>query len=248
MKRSTFAERHPFAFSLLLLLLLLVVQGAGVAIAQSRGLPATTFGAYTGLLLALLLAVIVTRLGWWREIGFRSAESPAALLLYLPAFILPLGSLTFGIALSALPALLNFALLAAASGFVEEDTFRGLVLRAFLPRGPWRAVLISAALFGAVHALNVLAGYEPLYALVQIAYALAIGFGFGAMVVKGRLLWPLIVAHALGNFFAFINDGEVGPQLFIVSLTYVLLFTGYGLYLMLRKERVPDTPSAASVS
>lgn len=163
-----------------------------------------------------------------------------ALLLYLPAFILPVGSLSFGVAVTALPALLSFALLAAASGFVEEVIFRGLMLRALRPRGAWTVVLVSAALFGLTHALNVLAGYDPLYAALQVAYALAIGFGFGVLVLKGGLIWPLVIAHALGNFFAFINDGQIGPHLYIVTGLYILVFGGTGLYWMLRK----DSPAA----
>ena len=66
------------------------------------------------------------------------------------------------------------------------------------------------------------AGYTPLYALLQVAYALAIGFCFGAMVVKSRLLWPLIIVHGLGNFAAFLNDGQVGMHLYVVTIFYVV--------------------------
>lgn len=225
-------ERHPLRFSLLLLLLLIVVQAVGVGAAQQMGLPPTTFAVYTEAFLAVILALFVSLLHWWPEIGFRLPAARSRLLLFLPALALPLGNLTFGIAERAWPALLSAALLALLSGFVEEVAFRGLMLRAFRPTGTWRALLVSTALFGLTHAFNVLAGYEPLYALIQIAYALAIGFGFGAMVLKGRMLWPLILAHALGNFVAFINGGEIGPQLYLVSLFYILLFAGYGFYLM----------------
>jgi membrane protease YdiL (CAAX protease family) len=97
-------------------------------------------------------------------------------------------------------------------------------------------LVTSTALFGLTHALNVFAGHDPLYAALQVGYALAIGFGFGAMVLKSRLLWPLALTHGLGNFFAFINAGQIGPQLFVVLTLYIVLFVGYGLYLMLRGE------------
>ena len=56
------------------------------------------------------------------------------------------------------------------------------------------------------------------------------------MLVKGRLLWPLIIAHGLGNFAAFLNDGQIGMHLYVVTIVYVVLFTGYGLYLMTRPD------------
>ena len=78
---------------------------------------------------------------------------------------------------------------------------------------------------------------------VQVLYALAIAFAFGAIAVKTRVIWPLAVAHGLGNFFAFINSpanqaltGSLLVHFLIVTGAYIVLFTGYGLYLMLRKE------------
>lgn len=236
MENLHFGEKHPFRFSFLMLLLLVVVQAAGVVIAQQMGLPLTSFGGYTEAVLAIILVIIVSRLGWWQEIGFRKPERLASLLLFLPALALTFGNLTFGIAATQVSALLTFAFLAVTSGFVEEVLFRGLMLRAFLPQGEWKAVLIPAAIFGLTHLLNVIAGYEPVYAVIQVCYALSIGFGFGAMVIKGRIIWPLIIAHALGNFFAFINNGQIGAQLLVVSLMYIVLFTGYGLYLMLHEK------------
>jgi uncharacterized protein len=236
MKSLGAVERHPFRFSFLLLLLLVLVQAAGVVIASRVGLPASSIGTFTEIVLALILIILVSRLRWWNEIGFRKLEHPADLLYFLPALALPIGNLTFGIAVTEVSALLSFATLAIASGFVEEVIFRGLILRAFVPRGQWKALVTSSALFGFTHALNVFAGHDPLYATLQVGYALAIGFGFGAMALKSRLLWPLALAHGLGNFFAFINGGQVGPYFFVVSTLYIVLFVGYGLYLMLRGE------------
>jgi uncharacterized protein len=234
------AQRQPFRFSFLLLLLLVLVQAAGVVIAGRTGLPASRVGIVTELVLALILIILVSRLGWWKEIGFRKPEHPADLLLFLPALALPIGNLTFGVAVTGVSAFLSLATLAMASGFVEEVIFRGLMLRAFAPGGQWKALVTSTALFGFTHALNVFAGHDPLYAALQVGYALGIGFGFGAMALKSRLLWPLVLAHGLGNFFAFINDGQVGPHLFVALTLYIVLSVGYGLYLMLRGEAKRD--------
>ena len=244
MNEPNIAESHPIIFSLALLLLLIIIQGVGVGAAQQMGLPPSSFATYTEIVLAFILLALVTALRWWREIGLRPGEGQAGLLLYLPALALPLGNLTFGIVEDAWPVLLNYALLALLSGFVEEVAFRGLMLRAFRLAGPWKAVLATSFLFGLTHAANVLAGYEPVYALIQIAYALAIGFGFGAMALKGGRLWPLIAAHALGNFVAFINGGEIGPHLYLLSLFYILLFTGYGFYLLRNMRSEPAEVAA----
>jgi len=236
MKKIRFAEKNPFLFSFLLLLMLVFVQAVGVGIAQQIELPLNKLTVYTEFILVFLLVIIVARSRWWKEIGFRKPATRASLLLFIPALALPIGNLTFGFSAIQFSMLLNAVLVAAFSGFVEEVTFRGIMLRAFQPRGEWKAVLITTAFFGFIHAINVVAGYDPLYVVIQIFYALAIGFGFGAMAIKGRMIWPLIIAHGLGNFFGLINDGQIGTHLFIVSLAYIILFTGYGIFLMLRKN------------
>ena len=246
MKSQRAFEKHPYAFSFLLLILFFVINAVGVILADRAGLPPASYALYTELALVVILVGIVFLLGWWGEIGLRRPQSAAALLLYLPALAVLLGNLTFGIYIQNLPDLVNYFLLACASGFVEELVFRGLMLRAFLPRGEWTAVLVTAFFFGMAHAANALAGSNLLYVVVQIAYALAIGFGFAAMRLAGGMLWPLMIAHALGNFMAFINTdsgqitgGEVTAQVWIISLVYIVLFSGYGLYLMRRKV-APD--------
>ena len=240
-----FAERQPLVFSLLILALLLAVNAAGVAAAQAMSLPPQSFSLVTEIVVVIVLAIVVSAMRWWREIGFRKAESPKALLWFLPALALTAGSLSFGIYTTEIRALLVFAVLAAASGFVEETIFRGLMLRAFLPRGAWTAVLVPSVIFGLSHAANLLAGADPLVTGVQILYALAIGIGFGAVAVKTRLIWPLVIAHGLGNFFSFINaptnqalTGSLLTHFLVVTSAYVVLFTAYGLYLMLHKEPV----------
>jgi membrane protease YdiL (CAAX protease family) len=232
-------------------LLFFLVNGAGVVAARRLGRPPASFAAYTDLALAILLAIIVSRMHWWGHIGFRRAQRPASLILFLPAFALAIGNLTFGIHVTQLRELLAASVLAATSGFAEEVAFRGLMLRALLRRGEWTAVLVTAALFGLAHGGNVLAGFNPLYVVVQIAYALAVGFGWSAMALRGGLLWPLVVAHALGNFVAFINGdagqvvgGRVSSHLLVVSLAYIVLFTAYGLVLMRREGNVMDPKEA----
>ncbi len=237
MESRSLAERHPWLFSILILLLIFAVNAVGVVIARRVGFPATTFATYTELALVILFVIVVSAMGWWRRIGFRQSGSQQAMALYLPAFIPVLGNLIFGVRVRAIPVILGFLVLAAAVGFVEETAFRGLILRAFMPRGAWMAVLVSAGLFGFAHGINILAGSNGLYVLVQIGYALAIGFAYAAMAVRGGVIWPLMMAHGLTDFAAFVNSGEIGGQsvslaLVVIASIYILIFVGYGLYLM----------------
>lgn len=242
MNATVFPERRPVIFGFLVILAFFLAGAAGVVAAQITHQPANAYTVYSQAGLLALFAIFITAMRWWGAIGFRPARSARSLALYLPALILFIANLTFGIQPIALPALVNFALIAILSGLIEEAAFRGMILRAFLPRGAWTAVLVSTAFFGFSHAFNVLGISSPAYVAVQIGYALAIGFGFAAMALRGGLVWPLAVAHALGNFAAFLNSGQVGGDqvsihLMVVSTVYIVVFTAYGLYLMLKKDK-----------
>lgn len=228
-----FSRRKPYLFSFLLLFALLVTNGTAVTVAEIIGAPLTSAVIYSELALAIILLLVISRLRWWKEIGFKKPERSKTVWLFAPAFLLVLGNLTFGIGEVDAGLLLSFAVLAALSGFVEEVIFRGLMLRALIVRGEWTALVVTSGIFGVAHAGNVLAGSEPLYVMLQLAYSLAIGFGFGAMALRGGLLWPLIIAHGLGNFIALINADEYAlGHLVTVVIVYIVIFTGYGVYLM----------------
>ena len=78
---------------------------------------------------------------------------------------------------------------AALGPVLEELMFRGLVLHVLLRRySPWVAIVISSALFAAIH-LN------PW----QAPGAFGGGLLLGWIVVKTRSLWPCVIVHALFN-------------------------------------------------
>lgn len=249
-KATRFAERHPIFFSFLLLLLFFFSGAAAVIAGRVTKLPPATFTVYSELLLVVVLVIIVSAMRWWRGIGYRAAASPRDLLIYAPALVLVVGNLVanliIGVTVTSLPGLANILLLGLLSGFAEETVFRGLMLRAFLPRGAWTAVLASSAIFGFSHALNVLGGVSsPLYALVQIGYALAIGFCFAALALRGGLVWPLAICHALANFASFLSSGTPGGDqvttlMIVLSVIYIVFFTTCGVLVM---KKVQPNPS-----
>jgi len=93
-----------------------------------------------------------------------------------PLFVLPVAvtllPLADGITVTAPEALLAFAGVPLAVGFVEETIFRWLILTALIPEGILRAVLASSAMFAALHLLNVLSGaWDPYFTIADIIAA-----------------------------------------------------------------------------
>jgi membrane protease YdiL (CAAX protease family) len=252
MARARFAENRPVLFSFLLILLLFSSGALAVVASRIANLPPANFLIYGEVILVVVLTVLISAIHWWKGIGYRPASSSRDLLIYAPALVLVIGNLIvnirLGVAVDTVSAVLNILLLGLLSGFAEETIFRGLMLRAFLPRGAWTAVLASTAFFGFSHALNALGGISsPLYAGVQIAYALAIGFCFAAMALKGGLIWPLVICHGLGNFAAFLSTGTAGGEsvtslMIIVSAAYIVFFTTVGIVIMRQVKDASSQP------
>ncbi|MEV5070464.1 CPBP family intramembrane metalloprotease [Microbacterium sp. LMI12-1-1.1] len=83
-------------------------------------------------------------------------------------------------------------------GFAEEVLTRGYVVNLMRKAGhPEIAVaLVSAALFSALHASNLLLGQSPFATLLQLLYTFAFGICmYLALRVTGNLIWPILL-HA----------------------------------------------------
>ncbi len=148
-------------------------------------------------------------------------------------------------------------------GITEETLFRGLLYRAVAASlGTWLALLVTAVLFGAAHALN------PGATLTSaLAIALEAGFLLGAAYAATRQLWLPIGLHAGWNFTeaslfgmsvsggkahggvvtgrlegpAYLTGGAFGPEASVVAVVLGLVGTGWFLSLAWRRGLI-DPP------
>lgn len=84
-------------------------------------------------------------------------------------------------------------------GFAEELLFRGYVITRLerLGLGAWPCILLSALIFGLVHA----PGYQL---IASLSKAIWFGIPTGAYFWYRRNLGPLVIAHGLMDFLAFV--------------------------------------------
>lgn len=238
MRHASFPQRHPYWAAVLLVLTTFAVFLASGTVVTVMELPQEFLYIIAFVLLGLVCAALLAKNGWWREAGFRAPYERQLLWLFWLPFVPVAGNLLGGVRPASGGELLIFFIMAALSGIVEETLYRGLVLRALRPTGAWRAALLSAALFGSMHILNVLSISSPEYALLQVGYAAAIGFGYSALVIRTGTLYPLIVAHFLTNFAAFLagggagGSGPVAARELVLAAVYTVLFSAYGVYLL----------------
>jgi len=91
---------------------------------------------------------------------------------------------------------LSTAIIVVVNSFFEEFLLIGYLFKRFEKMHPAFVILISAIIRASYHT------YQGLNFLPSILIMATI---FGAYYIKYKKLWPLIIAHAIGNTFYFLN-------------------------------------------
>ena len=164
--------------------------------------------------------------------------SAAKLLFYAPILVLLTANLWYGIGMNLTPLeTVLYVLSMFCVGFLEEMIFRGLLFMAMAKNGVKSAIIVSSVTFGIGHIVNLFngSGAELLPNLLQVVYAIAIGFAFVMIYVKSKSLLPCIITHSVFNgLSAFANEAAMTPQREIISGILLAVIGGsYALYLAL---------------
>ena len=197
--------------------------------------------------LSAILYFFVRKNGLTEKYGLCKPQRPAAkMLFYAPLLVLLTANLWYGTAMNlSLTETALYVLSMICVGFLEELIFRGLLFQAMVRNSVRSAILVSSITFGIGHIVNLIngSGADLLSNLLQVVYAVAIGFAFVMIYVKSKSLMPCILTHCIFNgLSAFANEAAMTPQREIISgILLTVIAGGYTLYLALAvKEKKVD--------
>jgi membrane protease YdiL (CAAX protease family) len=168
------------------------------------------------------------------------------MLYYIPLLLLLTANLWYGVALNQSPLETVLYILAMfCVGFLEELIFRGLLFQAMAEDGVKSAMIVSSVTFGIGHIVNLIngSGAELLPNLLQVMYAMTIGFAFVMIYCKTKSLVICIIIHSVFNgLSAFANEAVMTPRRQIISgVLLAVIAGGYALYLALAvKEDIKE--------
>ena len=121
-------------------------------------------------------------------------------LYFIPMIIMSCVNLKNGLGLTApLAVALLMMVNLAVAGYVEEIIFRGFLFQAMAKDNLRSAIIVSAITFGAGHIVNLANTADTLGVLLQVCYAIVVGFMYTLIVHKGASLWPCIASHMFVN-------------------------------------------------
>jgi hypothetical protein len=191
-------RRHPLTFSVLLIAAVIAVD---VPLPATRHLlslqiSVITAGIVSGAVLSLLGALVIGRLGLWRELGLIGRPARRRTLLWcLPLAVYGVLPLSMGLDVTAgkVASAIAFGALIA----FWKLTVLGLVLYAWLPRGARAAATLTACSFAIMHLTAILVGAIFVPTLVLALSYLFLGLAFVAVRLRTGLLWPIVCCYAL---------------------------------------------------
>ena len=183
------------------------------------------------------LYFFVRKNGLTEKYGLCKPKLPAPkMLFYAPLLVLLTANLWYGVALNQAPLeTVLYVLSMFCVGFLEELIFRGLLFKAMAKDGVRSAIIVSSVTFGIGHIVNLIngSGAELLPNLLQVMYAVAIGFAFVMIYWRTKSLLPCILTHSIFNgLSAFANEAAMTPQRELISgIWLAVIGGGYALYL-----------------
>jgi membrane protease YdiL (CAAX protease family) len=189
--------------------------------------------------MSAILYFFVRKNGLIEKYGLCKSKLPAAkMLYYIPLLVLLTANLWYGGAMNQSPLeTVLFILSMFCVGFLEEVIFRGLLFQAMAKDGVKSAIIVSSLSFGIGHVVNLIngSGADLLPNLLQVMYAVAIGFAFVMIYCRTGSLIPCIIVHSVFNgLSAFANEAVMTPQRQILSgVLLTVIAGGYALYLAL---------------
>lgn len=175
-----------------------------------------------------VLTVALKRVSYY---GLTKAKNPKNFLYFLPLILIVSVNLWSGININNTPKEIVFHILTMLNvGFIEEIIFRGFLFRMMEKNNVKAAVAVSSITFGAGHIVNLFNGAEFIPTLLQICYAMSVGYLFVIIFRKSKSIVPCIIAHSMNNALS-IFTAENTVSLYIAPVFLVVVPLLYAVYI-----------------
>ncbi len=219
-------KKHETPMCILLIILYVVINSFCV---QNFGI--TDYrSAVINTVFSVALIILTIALKRVSHYGLTKAKNPRKFLCFLPLFLIVSVNLWSGINVNNTPKEIAFHILTMLNvGFIEELIFRGYLFKMMEKDSVKTATVVSSITFGIGHIINLFNGAELVPTLLQVCYAMSIGYLFVVIFRKSKSIVPCIIAHSVNNALSIFNaDNAVSLYIAPAFLVVVpLLYAAY---------------------
>ena len=231
-------KKNEISFAILWIVVYVVLSSLADQLSETIGVT-KSITAVLHIAMSLILYFWIRNNKLCEKYGLCRSVVPAKrFLYYLPLIVIASTAFWGGIKLRyGFPEALLFFVSMCCVGFLEEVIFRGLLFRAMEKDSLKTAILVSALTFGFGHIVNLFngSGRDPVSSIVQIVFAVMIGFVLVLIFYHGKSLIPCILFHSANNALKVFSAGSTMDPQAEMMLNFVLIVVilgGYSLYLV----------------
>jgi len=179
--------------------------------------------------LAIIVFILKNKLGEYY--GLTTLPRFKDFLYFIPLVIIISVNLWSGIHINNSDTEIIFYILSMIGvGFLEEIIFRGFLFKMMEKDNVNRAIIVTSITFGIGHIVNLLNGADLVPTLIQICYAIAIGYLFVIIFQKGKSLWPCVITHAVFNALSIFNVENI-VSTYIAPIFLIVIPIWYAIYI-----------------
>ena len=220
-------EKHETLCSILLIVIYVVVNSYCMKNFGYTSYISTIINTILSILVISLM-IILKRVKYY---GITKVNNIKKCLFFIPLLLIVSVNLWNGININNTSSEILFRFLTMINiGFLEEIIFRGFLFKMMAKDNIKSAIIVSSLTFGIGHIVNLLNGAELIPTLLQICYAISLGYLFVTILIKSKSLIPCIITHILINFLSIFNVDNTN-MMYITSIFLVVISIIYSFYL-----------------
>ena len=180
---------------------------------------------------SLGLIILIVKLKRISYYGLTKVTNPKKYLYFIPLILIVSVNLWNGFNINNSSNEIIFHILNMINiGFIEEIIFRGFLFKMMAKDNIKSAIIVSSITFGIGHIINLLNGADLISTLIQICYAISIGYLFVIIFYKSKSIIPCIITHSLVNSLSIFNI-ENTISLYIAPIFLIIVPFIYAIYI-----------------
>lgn len=220
-------KKHETLFCILLIILYVIVNSYCVQNFGTTDYRCTIINTIFSCLLIGLM-VILKKTSYY---GINKVKNINKYLYFIPLVIISTVNLWNGINMNNSKSEIIYHILTMINvGFIEEIIFRGFLFKMMAQENIKKAIIVSAITFGIGHIVNLINGSSLIPTLIQICYAISLGYLFVIIFYKSNSLIPCIITHALINSLSIFNV-EDSISFYVSSFILIIISLLYATYI-----------------
>ena len=182
-------------------------------------------------IISIVLLTIIYKTNKQDYYGLKKVKNKQKFLYFIP--LIPIATINVwnGFNINNTKSELLFHILTMINvGFIEEIIFRGFLFKAISKESIKKGIIISSITFGIGHIINLINGSPLIPTIIQIIYAVSLGYLFVIIFYKSKSLIPCIITHSLINSLSIFNVSK-GIKEYIFSSILIIISLSYAIYI-----------------